>query len=49
MVQNLLGMVAGGYSVERIVAVYPEIASEDVAAALEYAAAVVNDERVIPV
>jgi uncharacterized protein (DUF433 family) len=46
MVRNILGMVAGGYSPERIVQAYPELSPEDVSAALEYAAAVVDDEQV---
>ena len=46
MVRNILGMVAGGYTPERIVQAYPELSPEDVSAALEYAAAVVDDEQV---
>ena len=41
MVKNILGMVAGGYTVDRIVQAYPELRNEDVSAALEYAAEVV--------
>lgn len=48
MVRNILGLVAGGYTVERIVAAYPELSPEDVVAALEYAAGVVDEEQVIP-
>jgi uncharacterized protein (DUF433 family) len=47
MVRNILGMVAGGYTLERIVAAYPELATEQVQAALEYAAQVVDEEQVI--
>jgi uncharacterized protein (DUF433 family) len=46
MVKNILGMVAGGYSVERIVEAYPELTREDVSAALEYAAEVSAEEQV---
>ncbi|MGA2543341.1 MAG: DUF433 domain-containing protein [Verrucomicrobiota bacterium] len=46
MVRNILGMVAGGYTSERIVQAHPELSPEDVSAALEYAAAVVNEEQV---
>jgi uncharacterized protein (DUF433 family) len=46
MVRNILGMVAGGYTPERIVQAYPELSAEDVNAALEYAAAVVDEEQV---
>jgi uncharacterized protein (DUF433 family) len=39
MVKNILGMLgmlAGGYSSERILMAYPELVQEDIAAALEY-------------
>jgi uncharacterized protein (DUF433 family) len=48
MVRNILGMVAGGYTVDRILASYPELTREDVTAVLEYAAQVVDEEQVIP-
>jgi uncharacterized protein (DUF433 family) len=38
MVRNILGMMAGGYTVEKILAAYPELTQEMVLAALEYAA-----------
>ena len=47
MVRNILGMVAGGYTVDRILAAYPDLTGEDVNAALEYAAKVVDEEQVI--
>jgi len=47
MVKNILGMVAGGYSVERILQAYPELSKEDVSAALEYAAQIVAEEQVL--
>lgn len=47
MVRNILGMVAGGYTPERIVAAYPELTCGQVQAALEYAAQVVDEEQVI--
>jgi len=47
MVKNILGMVAGGYAVDQIVAAYPELTQEMVQAALEYAAAVIDEEQVI--
>ena len=46
MVRNILGLVAGGYSVDRIVQTYPELTKEDVSAALEYAAHVVGEEQI---
>jgi len=47
MVKNILGMVAGGYAVDRILCAYPELTREMVQAALEYAAAVIDEEQVI--
>jgi uncharacterized protein (DUF433 family) len=47
MVRNILGMVAGGYTVERILMAYPDLTCEDVNAALEYAARVIDDDQVI--
>ena len=47
MVSNILGMVAGGYSVDSILTAYPDLSREDVSAALEYAAKVVDEEQVI--
>lgn len=45
MVRNILGMITGGYTVERVLAEYPSITREDVAAALEYASRVVDEEK----
>ena len=47
MVKNILGMVAGGYTVDRIIEAYPELAQEMVEAALEYADAVIDEEQVL--
>ena len=46
MVKNILGMFAGGYTIERIVDAYPELTREDVQAALDYAREVVDGEKV---
>lgn len=46
MVRNILGLVAGGYTVDRILQTYPELTKEDVSAALEYAAQLVGEEQV---
>ncbi|MDQ2948649.1 MAG: DUF433 domain-containing protein [Acidobacteriota bacterium] len=46
MVRNILGMVAGGYTVQRILESYPELTKSDVEAALQYAARVVDEEQV---
>lgn len=48
MVRNILGMVAGGYTVDRILEAYPDLCREDVSAALDYASRVIDEERVIP-
>lgn len=47
MVKNILGMVAGGYTIERILDAYPELAREDVVGALDYASRVIDEEKVI--
>lgn len=47
MVRNILGMMAGGYTVEKIIAAYPELTQEMVLAALEYAAQVIDEEQVV--
>jgi uncharacterized protein (DUF433 family) len=44
MIRNILGMIAGGYTVDGILASYPDVTREDVAAALEYAAQVVDED-----
>jgi uncharacterized protein (DUF433 family) len=47
MVRNILGMLAGGYTVDQMLAAYPDLTRDDVTAALEYAAKVVDEEQVI--
>ena len=47
MVTNILGMLAGGYSTDRVLEAYPELGMEDVSAALEYASQVIDEEKVI--
>lgn len=47
MVRNILGMMAGGYTVDRILAAYPDLTRDDVAAALEYAAQVIDEDQVV--
>ena len=46
MVSNILGMLAGGYSINRILKAYPELSRLDVVSAVEYAARVVDKEGV---
>lgn len=45
-VSTVLGRLAGGASVEEILAEFPYLDREDVAAALEFAAEVVNEHEV---
>lgn len=47
MIKNILGLVAGGYDLEKILKTYPELEEEDIRQALDYVAFVVDDERVI--
>jgi uncharacterized protein (DUF433 family) len=47
MVKNILGMMAGGDTMDQILYAYPELTREMIQAALEYAAAVVDEEQVV--
>jgi uncharacterized protein (DUF433 family) len=47
MVKNILGMLAGGYAMEQVLHAYPEFSRDDVIAALDYASAVVDEEKVV--
>lgn len=47
MVSNVLGMIAGGYTIEKILQAYPELTREDITAALDYASQVIDEEKVI--
>jgi uncharacterized protein (DUF433 family) len=47
MVKNILGMIAGGYTIENVLEAYPELAREDVVEALTYASQVIDEEKVI--
>lgn len=47
MVRNVLGMFAAGYTVDKILSSYPELRREDVVAAIEYAARIVDDVQLI--
>jgi uncharacterized protein (DUF433 family) len=48
MVNNILGLVAAGYSRSEILTTYPELTPQDVSAALEYVRQVIDEEKVIP-
>jgi len=41
-------MMAGGSNVQAILVNYPTLTAEDIAAALEYAARIIDEEKVIP-
>ncbi|MBI5428223.1 MAG: DUF433 domain-containing protein [Nitrospinae bacterium] len=47
MVKNILGMIAGGYTIEKLLEAYPELARADIIAALDYASQVIDEEKVI--
>ena len=47
MVRNVLGMIAGGYTVDRVLEAYADLSRADVIEALEYAAWVVDEEQVV--
>ncbi len=47
MVKNVLGMIAGGYTIDKIIEAYPELVREDVVEALEYTSEVIDEEKVI--
>ena len=47
MVKNILGMLAGSYTMEQIFHAYPELVQEDISAALEYASQIIDEEKVI--
>ena len=47
MVKNILGMVAGGYTVKDILEAYPELSRKSIQSALEYAAMVVDEQQVV--
>lgn len=47
MVKNILGMLAGGYTIEKILELYPELTKEDIVAAIDYVTQVIDEEKVI--
>ncbi len=48
MVKNILGLMAGGYSIEQTLQTYPELTPQDIPAALDYASQVIDEDKVIP-
>jgi uncharacterized protein (DUF433 family) len=47
MVSNILSLLAGGYSADKILEYYPDLKAEDVTAAIEYAVAVIDEETIL--
>jgi uncharacterized protein (DUF433 family) len=47
MVKNILGMIAGGYTIEKVLEAYPELTRDDITEALDYASRVIDEEKVI--
>lgn len=47
MVKNILGLIAGGYTIAKVLEAYPELTREDVAEALNYASQVIDEEKVV--
>ena len=47
MVKNILGMLAGGYTLDKILELYPELIKEDIVAAIDYVTQVIDEEKVI--
>ena len=47
MVKNILGMIAGGYTLDQVLHAYPELTREMVDAALQYAVTIIDEEKVL--
>ncbi|MEW6251216.1 MAG: DUF433 domain-containing protein [Planctomycetota bacterium] len=47
LVRNILSMLKAGYSIERILTSYPDLTRADVEAAIDYAAELVDDVRLV--
>ena len=47
MVSNVLSLLSGGYTIAQILEYYPELSEEDVKAAIEYAAAIIDEEIIL--
>lgn len=47
MVKNILGLIAGGYTLDQVIQAYPELTREMVDAALQYAVTVIDEEKVL--
>ena len=47
-VEHVLDLLAGGWSVEKVLENYPQLKKEDIAAGLRYAVETLKQERVYP-
>jgi uncharacterized protein (DUF433 family) len=47
MIKNILGIIAGGYTVDKIVEAYPELTADIIRGVLQYAAEVIDEEQVL--
>lgn len=47
MVKNILGMIASGYTIDKIIKAYPELTQDDILEALDYVSQVIDEEKVI--
>lgn len=48
MVKNILGLMAGGYSLNQILETYSQLSADDVVDALQYASQVIDEDKHIP-
>ena len=49
LVRNILGILAGPGSVKDVIEAYPELSEEQVRSAIEYAARVVDEEKIFAI
>lgn len=47
MVKNILGMIAGGYTLDQVIHAYPELTREMVDDALQYTVTMIDEEKVL--
>ena len=47
MVKNILGMIAGGYTLDQVLHAYPELTREMVDDALQYTVTMIDEEKVL--
>lgn len=47
MVKNILGMIAGGYTLDQVLQAYPELTREMVDDALQYTVTMIDEEKVL--